>query len=296
MEKNSNQDLGSKEVRKVLTEGHRSRGRGRSKAEKKIAYAKYRRNKKIAMNLEMQNTGYLILFPASDADINTEHTFYNMGGASAIIYVHEIGPRMGKDPTLRRDMDLGIEKFHSGIASIGDLAKFEEGLAKLDIKRAKAPIKGAEDLVIFKLNREYTREEVKAMLKIEQEKLDQLNRAIYVTVLYPDIHSLVLELEKVLPAKVKNMNREYREIIGNKIMDPLMTVACTYTAVTHGDVAELEGAKTMRMALDEILTLVSIFNELRLWEVSTCIRICEVAGKLKNLLKGKIINKYETTE
>ena len=60
-------DLNQKQVREELHTSRSSRGRGRSEAERKQAYAKYRANKKTAIELEAKNKRYLILYPASDA-------------------------------------------------------------------------------------------------------------------------------------------------------------------------------------------------------------------------------------
>ena len=60
-------DLNQKQVREELHTSRSSRGRGRSEAVKKRAYAKYRANKKTAIELEAKNKRYLILYPASDA-------------------------------------------------------------------------------------------------------------------------------------------------------------------------------------------------------------------------------------
>lgn len=84
------EDMGPQKVRAALHPEHNSRGRGRSEAEKRESYARYRANKKKAMELEERNTRHLILFPASDADTNAEK-FYNMGGNSAIILLSRTG-------------------------------------------------------------------------------------------------------------------------------------------------------------------------------------------------------------
>ena len=183
------EDMGPQRVRAALHLGHNSRGRGRSEAEKRESYARYRANKKKAMELEERNTRHLILFPASDADTNAEK-FYNMGGNSAIIYCHEIGPRLKRKPVLRRDMDLGGERFHSGVCSISNLAVLEQKLMEIGVKRQE----DYGDLVIFKLARGYPKDEIREMLKQEQAKLDSLNKLLYAEVLFPDIHRQLIEL------------------------------------------------------------------------------------------------------
>lgn len=57
-------------------------------------------------------------------------------------------------------------------------------------------MKDDDDLIIFKLHREYPKEEVREMLKQEQKDLDNLNKLLYSKVLYPDIHRQMIELKK----------------------------------------------------------------------------------------------------
>ena len=241
----------------------------------------------------MRNFQHLVLWPASDKDTN-EKKFYNMGGNSAIIYVYEIAPRIKRKATLRFDMDNGDTKFNSGICSILDLESLEKALKEIGVKRVNKITKGYEDFVIFKLGREYSKTEIREMLKQEQHRLDQLNKLLYAKVLYPDIHRQILELKKLLPAKVKNMDKTYRSVVGMKVIDTLFRLIKLYSQMTHGDMEEYEAAKQMMLESDMLLSEVSIMNELKLWNVSVCIRVGEITVGLRKLLKAKIINKCET--
>lgn len=291
-------DIDKKTVRKILhgdgIAQNNSRGRGRSPEEKRASYAKYRATKKKAIELEKRNTQYLVLWPASDVDTNKEHKFYNMGGVSAIIYVHEIGPRIKKKPVLRRDMDScnDDEKFHSGVCSVANLEALGNRLAQIGVKR----VKNAGDLVFFKLTREYLADEIKAMLRSEQERLDSLNKLLYSQVLYPDIHRQILELKKLVPVKVKNMDKTYREVIGMEMIKSLMVLVRSYTQMAHGDIEQMEAAREMLLETDMLMAEVSIFNELKIWEVSTCLRVGEIVVGLRQLIKGRIINKEQNPE
>lgn len=286
-------DLNKKEVRAALhgkNNIYNRRGRGRSPEEKRKSYAKYRETKRKALEFEKTNTEYLVLWPASDKDYNKEHTFYNMGGNSAIIYVHEIGPRIKRKPVLRHDMDNGNrdEKFHSGVCSVADLDKLTEKLKTINIERVETEDK---ELVFFKLNREYPPDEVREMLKQEQKRIDALNKVIYSKVLHPDIHKQVLELKKLIPPKIKNMDKTYREVVGMEMMRTLMNLIRSYSQMAHGDIEEKEGAQKMMLEADMILEETSLFNELKLWEVVFCIRIADITNGMRQLLKGKILNK-----
>lgn len=287
------QDLNTKEVRAILHD-HNSRGRGRSPAEKRETYARYNQIKRRVLKIEKTNSRYLVLFPASDIETNEKNKFYNMGGASAIIYVHEIGPRIKRKPTLRRDMDSGNdgEKFHSGICSIADVNKLEEKLAEIGIKKVK--VEDDDGLIIFKLHRDYPKEEIREMLKQEQKDLDNLNKLLYSKVLYPDIHRQVIELKKIVPAKVKNMDKTYREVIGMKMIDSLMLLVRYYSEMAHGDIDELEAGKRMMSELDMMLATISVFNELKLWDVSACARVGTIIISARQLIRGRILNKCDS--
>lgn len=283
-------DLGKKEVREVLRDEPKSRGRGRSEEEKRKSYAKYRKIKKKAIELEARNKEYLVLYPASDIDTNKKK-FFNMGGNSAIIYVHEIAPRIKRKATLRHDMDScnDNEKFHSGICSIADLDGLEKKLNGIGIKRVKSD----SGLLFFKLPREYSKDEIKGMLKLEQKRLDNLNKLLYSEVLYPDVHRQILDLKKIIPVKIKNMNKVYRDVIGMEMIKSLMVLVKNYTQMTHGDLDEKIAAKEMVQACDIILAEISIFNELKLWDIEACSRVGSITVGLSQLLKGKILNKED---
>lgn len=282
------------EVRKILNSGlgRRKNGRGRIEEEKRKSYAEYRERKLKVLEFEKTNTQYLALWPASDKDTNKECTFYNMGGTSAILYVHEIGPRIKRKPVLHHDMDIvnREEKFQSGICSISDIEKLEEKLAEIGIKRIPTKDK---DLILFKLHREYPHSEIKEMLKQEQKRLDALNQVLYSKILHPDIHRQIIEMKKLIPPKVKNMNREYREVVGMELMRSLMNLIRAYSEMAHGDAEEIDCARRMLVETDMMLAEVSLLNELQLWEVSFCIRIAENINMLRQLIKGKIVNKTD---
>ena len=145
--------------------------------------------------------------------------------------------------------------------------------------------------MIFKLVREYPKDEIREMLKQEQAKLDSLNKLLYAEVLFPDIHRQLIELKRMMPAKVKNMDKTYRDVVGIRMVDSLMGLVRNYTGMAHGDVEPKAAAGKMMLELDMMLAEISILNELKLWEVSTCMRIASTVVMMRQLIRGKILNK-----
>lgn len=150
---------------------------------------------------------------------------------------------------------------------------------------------GYGELVIFKLAREYPKDEIREMLKQEQVRLDNLNKLLYAEVLFPDIHRQMIELKRMVPAKVKNMDKTYREVIGMRMVDSLMELVRNYTEMAHGDVDAKTAGGKMMLELDMMLAEISILNELKLWEISTCTRIASAVVTMRQLIRGKVLNK-----
>ena len=277
-------DLNKQEVRAALHPQRGSSGRGRSKSEKRESYSKYYKNKKLAIELESRNFQHLVLFPASDIDINKETKFYNMGGNSAIIYVHEIAPRLKRKATLRRDLDIcdEDEKFRTGVCSIADLAGLETRLASIGVDRVE--YKG--DLVVFKLAREYSKDEIKTMLKLEKQRLETLNSLLYSKVVFPDVHHKILELMRIIPNKVKKMDKTFRDMLGMGMINALMSLIKKYSQMTHGDVEITSTLQQMILECDTLIATVSVMNEMKVWEIDACLRTGETIIELRRLLQG----------
>ena len=126
------------------------------------------------------------------------------------------------------------------------------------------------------------------MLKLEQQRLDSLNELIYSKVLYPDVHKKIIDLKRSIPAKVKNMEKTYREVVGMEMIKSLMTLVKTYSQVAHGNDSPENGGNVMLAACDNLLAEVSMMNELRVWEVDACIRIASTIVELKRAIKGRL--------
>ena len=296
------EDIGKKEVRKVLNRNHddsasyNHRGRGRTKAEKRKDYAEYLKRKRIVFEAEERNFEHLVLFLASDGtNPEKKQKFYIMGGNSAIIYTQEIAPRIGrKNVNLRPDLDMGDYTFKYGVAAIADLEQLTEKLAEIGIEKIE---KASNDLIVyFKLKRRYEKSEIRELLKVREKDIKEMNRILYATVVYPDINKLVMMLKTTVYHKVKQMSREDRELLSSVILEPVLMLADAYTLMAHGEETELVAAKTMMRGLDILMDRILTLGDLQLWDVSTCARVGKMAAELRILIKGKIINKLTNDE
>lgn len=286
--------LNPKAVRNELHSTPNHRGRGRTASEKRAAYAEYRATKRKVVDLESRNNKHLVLYPASDFYVNAKK-FYVMGGNSAIIYCYEIAIRLKRKAHLRPDMDHGNgdEKFRHGVCYARDVERLIRDLEAIGIKRIPAK-KGYEDIIIFKLKREYPNTEIKEMLKAEQKSIDRCNQLLYSQILLPDVHAQILKLNTLAPAKLKRLEPAYRELVGKAIMDDVFTIMNTYSRMAHGDIDVVEGAKKLILMLDSLQNDTKMMMDLQLWDVEFCAKIGTVIMGIKQNLRGKVINKNET--
>lgn len=291
------ENINKQEVRKVLT-GQNHRGRGRTDAEKKRDYAEYRLRKKKVYEFEKSDTNHLMLFLASDGKRpDQKKKFYVMGGKSAVVYVFEIAPRIGrKSAELRPDTDIDDEFKFKYTAVIANLPVFVDKLKEIGIKRV--PVKGVEDdsIVSFELPQKYEPNDIKLMLKSYNAAVQELNNILYPKVLYPDIHKQILMLKTTVYHKTKNLQHEHRAILQDRLLDPIFALVDTYAMMTHDSMDELEAAEEILKQTAIMRERVSLMQELQLWEVSTCAKIGKILAEINMLVKGKIINKKKKNE
>ena len=267
------------------------RGRGQTPAEKKQQYQNYQNRKKFVYEKEKKNQDHLILFLASDGENPAKkQKFYILGGNSAIIYAYEIAARIGKKRVnLRPDLDLGDCKFREGICLISDLELLAEKLKTIGIERAKITTNDSSNkIVAFKLSRKYAQSEIRQMLKVHQEEVEKVNQLLYPTVLFPDIHQLILVLKKDTYHKVMRLDKTNREVLEDKIIMPIFRLGDLYTLMAHGDIdiktAKEELLKTTHIMMDRV----KLLQDLNLWDTATCAKIGKHLAQLELLIKGRL--------
>lgn len=266
------------------------RGRGRTPAEKRESYARYNERKKIVFEAEERNFEHLVLFLASDGDNpNQQKKFYVMGGNSAIIYAYDIAPRIGrKSVLLRPDLDNGYYKFKHGVTSISNLALLTEKLQEIGISRVL--VDNNDLIVYFRLKRKYDKDEIKALLKLRRDEVKEMNKILYTKVVFPDIHRQTMELRTVVYHKLIKMTRTDREILEDKILEPVFRISDAYALMAHGDREITVAGIEMTEAIDILMDRVAMLMDLEFWDVASCARVGKILAGLKNLVVGKMVN------
>ncbi len=209
-----------------------------------------------------------------------------MGGHSALFYAHDVAKKIGrKNVKLHPDNDHCNVKFREGLCSIRNLDKFAEKLTSIGAIRLKPK---NQDLVVFKLPQPYTEEDVERFRKLETTKAAEVNSLIFSKILYPDVHAQLLDLERAIPVKLKNLENSYREMYAAKILSCLDTILYAYADATAGLIDEKTCLHQMLTGISHLLVQISALNELGLWDVSSVARICRIIGGIKISLQERI--------
>ncbi|MBQ8985000.1 hypothetical protein IJ076_00350 [Candidatus Saccharibacteria bacterium] len=299
-DKNIPKNLSKSAVRDAVNEKRISRGRGRTDAEKKANYSAYEKRKKLVFEIEKKNKQYLVLFLASDGKLDEngrggifdDKNYYIMGGNSAVVYVSEIGPRIGRTPVLKPDTDNSQVKFRTGLAGIKGLNKFTAALKGINIERVET--KSGDEIAYFKLPQEFTKDEIDTMMKQQKVTRDEANALVYSRVLHPSLHKPIIELRTLLIHKIKNTVPEYRVALGNEIVGLVLELKDEYIMMVREAMNERELLLKMQITVDKICDRIGMMMDLQLWDVLFCIRAGSQAARIQREISA-LINKYDAT-
>ena len=265
------------------------RDRGLTRGEKRKARDAYTRRKAQVYEVEQDNHKLLIIFKASSVSRRIESQYYILGGNSAVIFAGDIGGRLNRSPKLRADTDNGKYKFENGVVFVRNLPKLMKELEALGLKRQKLSKQWADDeIVCYRLNREYTDAEIRGILKEREAELEKNNNTIYPKVVYPEVHKYIITISDYMLPKVIRLDSNCREVIGRDIANTVMKLTKTYSRMMRGEMSNGEGRYELLCIVDDLFALVKIMMDLGKWELSSCARMGEQIDKLRRAIKATI--------
>lgn len=240
-----------------------------AKSEKQRKQDEYREIKAHAKKLETNNFRKLIAFPAEakprpgeerlDKNGEEKRVWYKLGNFSALCYVYELGPRMGKK-NLRvrvdKDQHTTIMQY---IVYINDL-----GALKANMKRLGYEVKKeyADGIVEFDLKTKYSKEDVKRWQRVEKEQQSRLNELILPKNVLPELGGQIVELTAVTLPRFKKMNKLYIDVAGMEVIRTPIEMEKLYHRYAGGLMTDEEFCSEMILlcfnAKSNILTLVEM--------------------------------------
>ena len=285
-------DISKANVRKLVNNNFGSfdhRGRGVPKGQKRAQRDEYLRRKAQVFEVEQKNHKLLIMFRASSTGKNAESQFYVMGGNSALIYASDIGKELGRTVKLHDDNDIDEYKFKNGVAFVRNIKKLMAELEKLGLKQQKLSAQWKDDEIIcFKLKREYTDAEIRGILEERKAELERCNNMIYPKKVYPETHKYIISFYDYTIPKVLRLNERCFATLGRDIYNFTMRMVELYSMMSRGDFSIDEGRSELLIVIDKLLARIKVMMDLNKWELSSCAQMGELLYKLRRSIKASI--------
>lgn len=285
---NNAESISKEEVRDILNEKHNSRGRGLTDPEKRAKYEAYEKRKKMVFELEKRNSEYLVLFLSSTGNLMEDKTagkfdkenYYIMGGNSALIYVSQIAPKIGRQAKLHSDDDNSETRFRTGIAKVRGIENLTKALQGIGVERVDT--RSMDEVVYFKLNESYTQKELERAIKELKAMKKEANELLQPKVVYPGFNQKAfIRLRTDLLRKIATLRHEYYILLAPQMTSMLMEMKWEYLKIVRGTIDEKEGLKRIQMLLDRLSDAVAMLQELDIWDVLFVIRTAEMIVKIQ---------------
>lgn len=188
--------------------------------------------------------------------------WYKSGGNSAQILLHVVADKTnGKyNPRINPDKDYNFA-FPNGIISIRDLSKFREAMKVADVKELTDEKPMGAYIKVFELPKKLSTNELRKILKIDEEKRGRLNEALSLATADPELAALIRGLQKAMFQMVKQMKSVERELVGGRILAANSQLYIEYRKWAKGSVSEKDGIDTMLQLVDEMCGYMLIMME-----------------------------------
>lgn len=217
--------------------------------------------------------------------------WYKSGGNSAQILIHVVADKTdGRyNPRMNPDKDYNFT-FPNGIISIRDLSKFREAMAVAGVKELKEEKPMGVYIKVFELPKKLSTNELRKILKIDEEKRGRLNEALSLATADPELAALIRSLQKVMFPMVKQMKAVERELVGSRILAANSQLYIEYRKWAKGMVSGKDGINIMTQLVDEMCGYMLIMMEndiLSLGQISSYTFKLE---RIREVLKKRLKN------
>ena len=241
------------------------------------AKATYNKIKREVMEHEPENFSKLYLVKSPGGKGN----FWKMFEHSALLYHYKIAPRIGRDSRIYPDSDHDFRASH-GVVSISNLKSLIE---LLGIIKSKLEYQD-DNLVIFKLDIKYPREDILKLYDIEEEKVKRINTLVVPDAKLPQLQKKIKILSIRIHECVRKMEESTRNVFGASLDKDILWMHINVIQVQNNkDIISLEeffdGCETRLQAI-KASTLVAL--ELRIFTTDQIFHILdEVEGVREQL-------------
>lgn len=236
--------------------------------------------KSYVMKMEGTNCRYIYLFPSIG---KVPDAWYKVGGRSLLFYKMILAPRLGREARIRDDTDK-VYRFNHGIVSVKWGDKLISEAVGLGYKAERVKF----GIIVVDFLKEFTETEIRSMAESIKEERLRLKKMIKPKVNYPDIIIAVNDLVRVLPSKIKKLDKDYKTILGNELLEPAVEILKIYFRMANGRMERRDAKLEMLERVDDIMAMIYLMDECRMLNVTARTMMGENVVRIRNAIEKSL--------
>lgn len=233
--------------------------------------------KSLVLGMEKNNRRYVYLFPSIG---KVPDAWYKVGGNSLLFYKNLLAPRLEREARIRDDSDK-VYRFHRGIVSVkwgNKLMSEVEGLGY----RAKRIEYG---IIVIDLLKDFTDAEIHEMVEVVKRERSKPKRLIKPKENYPAIIMAMNELVRVLPSKIKKLDKDYKNVLGRELLEPMAEMLKIYFRMANGRMEKRDAKLEMMERTDDIAAMIYLMDEAQMLNVTVRTVMGENVVKIRKAIE-----------
>lgn len=265
------------EVQKAIQQYQSTNNLDESEKAATVREKEYYDAKCYVKKMEQDNRRFIYLYPSIS---NIPDAWYKVSGKSMLFYKTLLAPRLNREARVRDDGDR-LYRFNNGLVSV----KWGDRLIEEVIKLGYRAERMQYGIIVIDLLKDYSDDEIKSMARVVQEERGRLKKMIKPKENYPEIMVAMNSLLRILPSKIKKLDRDYRAIMGKELMEPMVAMLKAYFRMANGRMEKLDAKEVMLEKIDEISAMIYLLDEAQLLNITARTAMGENIVKIRNSIE-----------
>ena len=236
--------------------------------------------------VKAQSTGdysRLYLFPSYTSKDGM--VWHKMLDFSALFYVYELAPRMGRTANVFDDKDSYAKSKY--IASISDIQGVAEDFLELGGKKVEVTLNG---IYIFTLDMPRTADDFSKLMRVEEERRDRTRNMMRPAKMAPVTYKMMVDFITQISPKIKNLERRDFFSVGEDIVRGLEKMLEVYYMYSDGYFSMTETGERLLALLNRIKAGMTILQEMSAWD---SIDTAAMLGEYLMLFRDQILTDFK---
>lgn len=236
--------------------------------------------KSYVLESEKNNRRYVYLFPSIS---KIPDAWYKVGDKSLLFYKNLLAPRLSREARIRDDTDK-VYRFRHGIVSIKWGSKLMSEAEELGYKAKRVEY----GIIVIDLMRDFTDIEIHDMVRVVREERDKPKKLVKPKVNYPAIMMAINDLVRVLPSKIKKLDKDYKMVLGKELLEPMSEMLKIYFRMANGRMEKRDAKLEMMERTDDIAAMIYLMDEAQMLNVSARTAMGENVVKIRRAIEESL--------